>query len=89
MIKYAIKTFVKKVAVHHHYIIPGIRSYTSWVHLDPKAAPMKVSNEKFIALKVSKSYEDSISRKDDMLKQPGATRKMINRGFAGRIVEEI
>ena len=65
MANYTIKTFVKKVAVHHHYIIPGTRSYPSWVHLDTKAAPMKVSNEKFITLTLSRSYDDSISRKDD------------------------
>ena len=50
MINYGIKTFVKKVAVHHHYIILGTRSYPSWVHLDKKAVPVKVSNEKFITL---------------------------------------
>ena len=55
MINYAIKTFVKKVAMHHHYIIPGTRLYPSWVHLDTKAAPMKVSNEKFITLTLSRS----------------------------------
>ena len=65
MINYAIKTFVKKVAVHHHYIIPGTRSYPSWVHLDTKAAPMKVSNEKFITLTLSRSDDNNISMKGD------------------------
>ena len=65
MVNYAIKTFVKKVAVHHHYIIPGTRSYPSWVHLGTKAAPMKVSNEKFITLMLSRSDNNSIARKDD------------------------
>ena len=64
MTNYAIKTFVKKVAVHHHYITPGTRSCPSWVHLDTKAAPIKVSNEKFITLMLSRSYDDSISTKD-------------------------
>ena len=66
MITYVIKTFVKKVAVHHHYIIPGTRSYPSWVHLDTKAAPMKVFNEKFITLTLSRSDDNSISRKNDI-----------------------
>ena len=65
MINYAIKTFVKKVAAHHYYIIPGTRSYPSWIHLDTKAAPMKVVNEKFITLTLSRSDDNSISRKDD------------------------
>ena len=59
------KTFAKKVAVHHHYIIAGTRSYPSWVHIDIKAAPMKVSNEKFITSTLLRSYDDRISRKDD------------------------
>ena len=62
---YAIKTFVKKVAVHHHYIIPSIISYPSWAHLDTKAAPVKAPNEKFITLTLSRSDDDCISRKDD------------------------
>ena len=65
MVNYAIKTFVKKVVVHHHYIILGTRSYPSWVHLDTKAMPIKVSNGKFITSRLSRSYDDSISRKDD------------------------
>ena len=65
MINSAIKTFVKKVAVHHCYIILGTRSYPSWVHLDTKAVPMKVYNEKFITLTLSRSDDNSISRKDD------------------------
>ena len=65
MINYAIKTFVKKMAMHHHYIIPGTRLYPSWVHLDTKAAPMKVSNEKFITLTLSRSDDDCISRMGD------------------------
>ena len=65
MINYAIKSSVEKVAVHHHYIIPGTRSYPSWAHLDTNATPMKVSNEKFIILTLSKSYDDIISKKDD------------------------
>ena len=65
MINYAIRTLVKEVAVHHHYIILGTRSYPSWVHLDTKAEPLKVSNEKFITLTLSINYEGSISRKDD------------------------
>ena len=65
MINYAIKTFVKMVAVHHHYIIQGTRSYPSWVHLGTKETLMKMSNEKFITSTLSRSYDDSISRKDD------------------------
>ena len=65
MINYGIEKFVKRVAVHHHYVIPITRSYPSWVDLDTKTAPMKVCNEKFITLMLSRSDDNIISRKDD------------------------
>ena len=65
MRNYAIKTFVKKAAVHHYCIIQGTRSYPSWVYLGTKATLMKMSNEKFITSTLSRSYNDSISRNDD------------------------